>query len=230
MKGDNMNNELVFLESMKLDEVPFTTSLVISEFAQIEHRAVRQLINSYGSKLKNMGKVTFEMLPMPSGQKVKNYKLNEMQSTFLITLLKNTDQVVSFKEQLVHQFYTMKQELFERKMHRQQGKETRLSMTDAIKEYGFSSKFYIHFQNLAYKSAIGFNASQIRKARNVDKRSSPLDYLTSKEAKAINQREQQIATLITLGMDYEQIKGVLANGGVIYQTTLEMPVRELLEV
>lgn len=221
--------ELVFLESMRIDEVPFTTSAVIAKFAEIEHRAVRQLINSYETKLKNMGKVTFEMLPMPSGQKAKNYKLNEMQSTFLVTLLKNTDQVVNFKEQLVHQFYAMKQELFERSMHRKQGKEIRLSMTDAIKERGFSSKFYIHFQNLSYKSAIGFSATQIKKARNVQKKDSVLDYLTAEESKAVNQREQQIATLISLGMDYEQIKAVLANGGVIYQTKLTMPVNELQE-
>lgn len=226
-----MNNELVFLESMKLDEVPFTTSLVISEFAEVKHHSVTRLIREYEEDLREFGIIGFEIHKLEGrGRPRKIYQLNEQQATLLITYLDNTEPVRRFKKELVHQFYTMKQELFERKMHRQQGKETRLSMTDAIKEHGFSSKFYIHFQNLAYKSAIGFNASQIRKARNVDKRSSPLDYLTSKEAKAINQREQQIATLITLGMDYEQIKGVLANGGVIYQTTLEMPVRELLEV
>lgn len=109
------------------------------------------------------------------------------------------------------------------KEKREAGKQARLSMTDSIRDAGFSSKFYIHFTNLCYKSAIGFNAAQIRKARNVQKKVSILDYLTVEEQTAVNQREQEIATLIGLGLSYEQIKAILANGGVIYQTTLKMP-------
>lgn len=32
--------------------------------------------------------------------------------------------------------------------------------------------------------------------------------------------------MVTLGMSYDQIKAVLENNGVIYQTTLKMPVSE----
>ncbi|MEB8400550.1 hypothetical protein NGG61_11490 [Enterococcus casseliflavus] len=103
------------------------------------------------------------------------------------------------------------------------GKQIRLSMTDAIRDAGFSPHFYKHFTNLCYKSAIGFNATQIRKARGVEKGNNILDFLSIEEHEAVNKREQQIATLIGLGMDYDQIKEILANGGVIYQTTLKMP-------
>lgn len=102
------------------------------------------------------------------------------------------------------------------------GKQIRLSMTDAIRDAGFSPHFYKHFTNLCYKSAIGFNATQIRKARRVEKGNNILDFLSIEEHEAVNKREQQIATLIGLGMDYDQIKEILANGGVIYQTTLKM--------
>lgn len=224
-------NELVFLESMKLNEVPFTTSEVISEHSYIKHHSVTRLIRDYKEDLKEFGIIGFEIHKLEGrGRPKKIYHLNEQQATLLITYLDNTEPVRKFKKELVHQFYAMKQELFERSMHRKQGKEIRLSMTDAIKEHGFSSKFYIHFQNLAYKSAIGFSATQIKKARNVQKKDSVLDYLMAEESKAVNQREQQIATLISLGMDYEQIKAVLANGGVIYQTTLKMPTNALQKV
>lgn len=103
------------------------------------------------------------------------------------------------------------------------GKQIRLSMTDAIRDAGFSPHFYKHFMNLCYKSAIGFNATQIRKARGVEKGNNILDFLTIEEHEAVNKREKQIATLIGLGMDYEQIKEILSNGGVIYQTTLKIP-------
>lgn len=219
-------NEVVFLESLRISEEPFTTSEVIAAYAEIEHRAVKQLIKTHVSKLENMGKVTFEMLPMPSGQKAKNYHLNEMQATFLITLFKNTKRVVEFKEELVKQFYAMKQEQFERRLQRHAGKENRLSLTDAIKQAGISEKYYFHYTNLAYKTAIGYTTKQLREAREVKKSQSPLDYLTAEELSAINQREQQIATLLQLGMNYEQIKSALALGGVIYQTTLNVKEKE----
>lgn len=103
------------------------------------------------------------------------------------------------------------------------GKQNRLFMTDAIRDAGFSPHFYKHFTNLCYKSAIGFNAAQIRKARGVEKGNNILDSLSIEEQEAVNKREQQIATLIGLGMGYDQIKEILVNGGVIYQTTLIMP-------
>lgn len=51
------------------------------------------------------------------------------------------------------------------------------------------------------------------------------DYLTADELKAVEQREQQIATLINLGMKFKAIQEVLNNQGVIYQTTLEIKER-----
>lgn len=93
----------------------------------------------------------------------------------------------------------------------------------------FLKKYYFHYTNLAYKTSLGYSAKQLRAARGVKNNCSPLDYLSAEELQAINQREQQIATLIMLGMDYEQIKAVLVNGGVIYQTTLSKTKNKLQE-
>ena len=216
-------NEIVFLKSMKISEKPYTTSLVISKYAGIEHRAIRQMINNYKDRLKKMGKVTFEMHPMPSGQKIKNYKLNEMQATFLITLLKNTERVVDFKERLTKQFYAMKEELMLRQLNRQQGKENHSCLTEAIKNSGISEKYYFHYMNLAYKTTLGSSAKKLREERGANKKSSPLDYLTSKELQSVAKREQEIAVLIGLGLGYERIKAILTSQGVIYQTTIKTP-------
>ena len=110
-----------------------------------------------------------------------------------------------------------------REMLRGLGKPIRRTMTDAIRDAGLSSRAYIHFTNLAYKTALGFNASQLRKARGIEGKASPMNFLTSDELEAVNRREQEIATLINLGMEYQQIKAVLENKGIIYRTTLEMP-------
>jgi hypothetical protein len=120
----------------------------------------------------------------------------------------------------------MKHEQLSRQALRSAGKQVRLSMTDAIKKADLSPHFYKHYTNLCYKSAIGFNTTQIKKARNVVKNCSLMDYLSIEELEAVSERENQIATMITLGMSYDQIKAVLENNGVIYQTTLKMPMDE----
>lgn len=221
-------NELVFLNSMKLDSEPYTTDEIIAEYSQNSRNSVTRLIRKYRVDLEEYGTLRFEIRPIGK-TRMKVYRLNEQQASLLITYLNNTKPVREFKKQLIHQFYAMKQELFERKMHRQQGKATRLSLTDAIQQSGISEKYYFHYTNLAYKTSLGYSAKQLRAARGVKNNCSPLDYLSAEELQAINQREQQIATLIMLGMDYEQIKAVLVNGGVIYQTTLSKTKNKLQE-
>lgn len=203
-------HELVFVESAKLDEQPYTTSKVIAEYAEIEHRAVNQMINKYRNRIETMGKLTFKMLPMPSGQKAKVYKLNEVQTTFVVTLLKNTKSVVDFKQELTKQFFSMKQELMKRKMYREMEKPIRKSLTDAIKENeNMGSKSYIHITNLICKVITGFNTKQLKELRQVDKTVSGTDIYTSKEFEKYQQLETKVITLLELGMDYQQIKAVL---------------------
>jgi len=218
--------ELVFLHSQYIEEEPFTTSKIIAEYAEIEHRAVRQLIRTYEKDLNEFGKTTFEMSKINKGRgrKKKFYHLNEEQATLLITYLDNTEPVRRFKKALVRQFYDMKNGLYARRMERQKEKSVRKSMTDVIKELGLSPHYYKHYTDLVYKTALGFNAKQLREAREVSKKSTILDFLTSEEIEAVNKREQQVATLLTLKMDYDTIKSILNGQGVLYQTTLKMPV------
>ncbi|NRE38860.1 transcriptional regulator, partial [Enterococcus faecalis] len=182
------------------------------------------LIKKYQKDLEEFGKVGFEIRAMESGQKAKFYQLNEEQATLLITYLDNTEPVRRFKKALVRQFYDMKNGLYARRMERQKEKSVRKSMTDVIKELGLSPHYYKHYTDLVYKTALGFNAKQLREAREVSKKSTILDFLTSEEIEAVNKREQQVATLLTLKMDYDTIKSILNGQGVLYQTTLKMPV------
>ncbi len=217
--------ELVFLHSQYIEEEQFTTSKIIAEYAEIEHRAVRQLIRTYEKDLNEFGKTTFEMSKINKGRgrKKKFYHLNEEQATLLITYLDNTEPVRRFKKALVRQFYDMKNGLYARRMERQKEKSVRKSMTDVIKELELSPHYYKHYTDLVYKTALGFNAKQLREAREVSKKSTILDFLTSEEIEAVNKREQQVATLLTLKMDYDTIKSILSGQGVLYQTTLKMP-------
>lgn len=84
----------------------FTTSLVIAEGVGIEHRAVMALLNTH----KNTDTLsTFEMSKVSRGGRPVNYAiLNEIQTTFLITLMRNSKKVVKFKEKLTKEFYVQR--------------------------------------------------------------------------------------------------------------------------
>lgn len=215
--------DLVFKQSENLNEVPYTTSKVIADFSDNSHHAVQQIIKRHIKDLEEFGKLAHEMRPMPSGQKAKVYCLNEQQATLVITYLSNTEPVRQFKKALVKQFYEMKAELIRRGVYRETGKEIRHDLTDAIKEKQLSHHYYILFTNLAYKTALGFTAKQLRQARGVKDKATPLDFLSGDELEAVNKISQQIATLIFFDVPYKVIAERLSKRGVIYQTTLKLP-------
>ncbi|EHQ8839746.1 Rha family transcriptional regulator [Enterococcus faecalis] len=221
--------ELVFLHSQYIEEEPFTTDEVIAKYSENNLKSVKNLIRDNKADLEEFGVLRFEKAKPKKGSKggrpKKTYLLNEEQATLLITYLDNTEPVRRFKKALVRQFYDMKNELYARRMERQKEKSVRKSMTDVIKELELSPHYYKHYTDLVYKTALGFNAKQLREAREVSKKSTILDFLTSEEIEAVNKREQQVATLLTLKMDYDTIKSILNGQGVLYQTTLKMPAK-----
>lgn len=89
------------------------TDLVVSSEqialgAEVEHRAVLQLITNHIDKLERFGTVAFEMRPLPGGgNPVRVALLNEQQSTLLMTFMRNTERVVDFKVALVKGFYEL---------------------------------------------------------------------------------------------------------------------------
>lgn len=208
-------NQLVFVQSQSMKEVPFTTSEAIAEYAGIKHHAVQQMISKHEESLKSFGLVAFEMRVCPhrTGATTKKiYHLNEQQSTLLITFLQNTEQVVKFKKELVRQFYQMRTELMTRQFAKSDSKIPRRSLTDAIQSNPNHCKWdYRLFTDLVYKTALGKTATQIRKERGADKKAPAADYMTTEEIHAVTRLEGQVAALIELGMDYQQIKALLLN-------------------
>ena len=206
-------DNIVFLEPNKIDSEPFTTSDVIAEFAGVNHHAIQQMISKYEKDLCEFGKVAFEMRPLPESrtkQSILVYHLNEQQATLLMTYLKNTERVRAFKKELVRQFYAMRQELLKRQTGRAELKPIRRELTDVIKEQEPEDKWaYKKYTDLAYKSSIGKNAAQLRRERDAPKKAKAVDYLTSDEIAAVAKRQNQIAILLEMGMDYAQIKSVV---------------------
>lgn len=105
-------NKLVFIKRNK----PFTDSKIIAECSGIRHDKIKRIIEKHMDRLKKFGKLStpHEVESYTGGRWIEVYDLNEKQATFLITLLKNTDTVLDFKENLVSAFYEAKQLLLEK--------------------------------------------------------------------------------------------------------------------
>lgn len=125
---------------IKQDDV-FTDSMVIAEGTGVGHRKLKTTIRKYQEIFNNMGKLSAPYQAESTGGRPEElYRLNEQQATFLITLLKNTDTVVKFKEELVKQFFAMRQLLLQKQSPiwqdtRSLSKQIRKKETDTIKVF-----------------------------------------------------------------------------------------------
>lgn len=207
-------NDLVYLTPNTKE--PFTTSEVIAECAGVKRHAIQVLIQQHEKDFREFGKVSFEMRPLEgskTGQTVKVYHLNEQQATLLMTYLRNTCVVRAFKKELVRQFFAMRKELLNIKTVKAERKPIRLGMTDAIKALPDSphKQFkYNQYTDLAYRTALGKSARQLRQERGATNTATASDYMSSEEIAAVSSMENHIAVLLNVGMEYQQIKGYLA--------------------
>ena len=206
-------NELVFKTTALSTAEPYTTSDVIAKHSENSHHAIQQLINKNREKLEAFGKVAFEMRALPSGQKAKIYRLNEKQATFLITLFKNTPNVVAFKFELTKQFYAVSEELKQRHSLRLEDKSKRKTLTDAIKEWSLKDKYphpYSMLTNLLCKTATGLTCKQLKERYGVD--ASVTELMTVEELGKYQQAENKVIAMLSLNADYQQIKALLSGG------------------
>ena len=209
-------NNLVFLTPNTQE--PFTTSDVIAEMTGNSYRSVQRIIEKQSDRLSRFGRVRFEITPTQTKGGVQNkkvYHLNEQQATLLMTFLKNTDVVADFKVELVRQFYAMRFELYKVQAAKMERRPVRVSMTDAIKALPDSphkAMKYGQYTNLAYLLALGKTASQVRKERGAKKRANASDYLTAEEISLVAEVENKIGVLISIGMNYQEVKASLMEG------------------
>ena len=214
--------DLVFYTDNTLKAEPYTTSEIIANNTNNSRIAVRRLIEKHINRLKQFGKVEFEMQPLPSGQKAKVYKLNEQQATLLITFLDNSDIVANFKTLLVKQFYEMRDELTKRNINRAIEKPVKKTLMDCIKKWKYASKYaYSNINKLLIKGATGLSIKALKKERGDAK--AALDLLTSQEQEKYKQLEQKVIAYIEANFDYQLIKALLTGKEIkfIYQGAMQ---------
>lgn len=94
---------------------PMTTSLAIADGVELEHKTVIQLVRKYLEDLQKFGPCAFEMRMVErkqgGGRQAEVFFLNEGQSIFLLTLMRNSEIVVRFKLALVQAFISLRDRL-----------------------------------------------------------------------------------------------------------------------
>jgi phage antirepressor YoqD-like protein len=97
------------------DGVPVVDSRVVAEKCGVEQKSFRQLIGDYQATIEQaFGRVRFENDTLQTNggpQKTTFSLLTEDQATFIITLTRNTAQVIAFKASLVKAFAEAKRQL-----------------------------------------------------------------------------------------------------------------------
>lgn len=131
------------LQVRTVNNVLVVSTLDMYEGLNVEHKAILQLVKKYETEFQDIRTFTFEM-SKSGGRPTTFCYLDEEQTTFLITLMKNSEYVVPFKRKLTKEFYKMRRFIAQQMNMkanaeyieaRQQGKLIRRTETDTIKDF-----------------------------------------------------------------------------------------------
>jgi hypothetical protein len=137
-----MITSLINLE--KIDDEMRVTSRLISERTGTTYKATNNLIRKHRERLESFGSLPFKKAAKSKSGQEKHALLNEDQAIFLITLSRNTEKVVDFKQALVTAFSKLRRKQAridadhaksEWQQNRELGKLERRDITDSIKIY-----------------------------------------------------------------------------------------------
>lgn len=86
------------------------TSETIAQGAGVQHKNVLEMIAKHEARIKRFGTLAFETRKS-GGAPTRVALLNEQQSTLIMSFMRNTEQVMDFKEALVDGFFKMAEQL-----------------------------------------------------------------------------------------------------------------------
>ncbi|CAA6806511.1 MAG: Unknown protein [uncultured Sulfurovum sp.] len=93
-----------------INNEPRVSALVIANSTDNKYTSINNLLRTYRKDIEEFGKVlTYDLKSQVGKQSKTVTMLNEQQATFLMTLLKNSKQVVEFKKNLVKAFFKLRE-------------------------------------------------------------------------------------------------------------------------
>lgn len=93
-----------------IEDEPRVSHIIVAQNTEVKVESVQTLITKNIDNFEEFGPLRFKIGRVNNGKGLqpKTYYLNEPQSTFLMTLLRNKPIVVEFKKRLVKSFYDLK--------------------------------------------------------------------------------------------------------------------------
>jgi len=102
-----------------VDQTGYISSRKIAQMVGVTEKNMLDLVKKYRKNVEAVGgKVAFETLRSISGRSSEEAILNEAHATFVMTLLRNSKRVVSFKASLVKDYMAMKYAAVEQAEHK----------------------------------------------------------------------------------------------------------------
>ena len=196
---------------------PTTTSLIVAESCDIQHKNTIALIRKYQSDFETFGRVAFETRTFKTagGEQSQEFvNLNESQATYLITLFKNTDSVRAFKLRLVQEFAIMRESLGSSSRNKiiQDKRDSHSFMTDSLMLHrdllGIETKsFHYANENLICNLALCGESRAIAESE-----------LDNYDALLLRKIRERNAMLIQRSIDYNERKEMLIEFANQYRT------------
>ena len=126
------------------EDEPRAGTFLIAKGFDRNHKKVLELVRKYENDFLDFGPLKGRKLKSTGGRAANEIMLNEYQTMFLGTLLKNSKKVVEFKKILVLNFRKLRKELEKLQAHKKEpeyisnrktSKLVRKTTTDAMKEF-----------------------------------------------------------------------------------------------
>jgi phage regulator Rha-like protein len=192
-------------------------SRIVADNLGVQHDNFIQTITTYRSQIEELGVFRFETekpVKGSTGRPQRFCYLNENQSVFVMTLSRNTAQVVQFKLSLVKAFSKAKEQKtsFESIASekdwdklRTGGVKYRLTFTDRIKDAGGKGLDYAKATNEIYIGATGLDAKQLKQERGIVKSKPARDGLDLGELQIVAMTEWHLSEALPEGSSLPQI-------------------------
>ena len=114
-----MTTDIQIVQIASDGEARASTEAIASGY-ELQHKNVMALLKRYMSQMQGFGLLAFEMRARPIGQHgggdIEYALLNERQTMLLLTLMRNSKNVVEFKVRLIQEFCRMAEALQNRDM------------------------------------------------------------------------------------------------------------------
>ena len=159
------NTSLVLLQNNQL----VTTSEIIAQSIEVQHRNTLDLIKRYTGELEQLGLLAFQTRVKRSdgkGEKTTYALLNEQQATFLISLSRNTPKVVEFKLALTKAFFEAREALNKIKVKNKDEHQSYIKIfKDFCLRHNYSSeelKMFDYLRDQALKQGYAIACAQLK--------------------------------------------------------------------